>query len=189
MGRKCVHCNHVLDDVLNAPRAPVDCPRCGTECEFESIGRAIIDLCRTCGGAWLDRGELEDVEVDLTDRSTATAAWEAIEHAKGASAPTDRATLRCAICSKPMDRRHWHGAEGVVLDACPRHGVWLDRSDLLVILEAIATGRIAALDRRESERQTTEERWKTEVRLTAAEEAVAAAARRIRRWAWHSLWV
>src|SRR5262249_24225489 len=44
----------------------IDCPRCGrrmgkTECHYAS--GVLADLCPGCAGYWLDRGELESLEV------------------------------------------------------------------------------------------------------------------------------
>ncbi len=41
------------------------CPRCGVQLEETVRKEVTIDVCRDCGGVWLDRGELET----LSERS------------------------------------------------------------------------------------------------------------------------
>ena len=38
------------------------CPRCGNDLSERDHGGAKIDQCESCGGIWLDKGELEIVE-------------------------------------------------------------------------------------------------------------------------------
>ena len=38
------------------------CPRCGGQLEERSHHHVRIDVCRDCGGTWLDKGELEMLE-------------------------------------------------------------------------------------------------------------------------------
>ncbi|MCX7953286.1 MAG: zf-TFIIB domain-containing protein [Deltaproteobacteria bacterium] len=36
----------------------MNCPRCGVDLVQTSKGDVVIDVCPTCNGIWLDRGEL-----------------------------------------------------------------------------------------------------------------------------------
>ncbi len=188
VGRVCVHCNHPLDGVLaSTARDPVACPRCAANCEFATIGTARIDLCAACGGAWLDRGELEDLEVDLTDRATALQAWSVIDRVKARPAPSDRRFLRCPLCNTAMSHKDWHQAADVVLDVCPRHGAWLDRSDLLAVLEILASGKITELEAREAKRRENEASWRNEAERCQQESDAAALNARRRQRLWNYL--
>ena len=41
--------------------------------------------------------------------------------------------LRCPVCGEAM---HTETLHGTTIDVCPRHGVWLDSKELLLITEA-----------------------------------------------------
>jgi len=38
------------------------CPKCGNDLEEMTYGGVVIDKCFSCGGLWLDEGELEAVQ-------------------------------------------------------------------------------------------------------------------------------
>jgi len=45
---------------------PRQCPKCGTTLDRVEHGytsQILVDVCRRCGGVWLDRGELEALEL------------------------------------------------------------------------------------------------------------------------------
>lgn len=35
------------------------CPKCGSDLKEEEMNKVMIDRCTSCGGIWLDKGELE----------------------------------------------------------------------------------------------------------------------------------
>lgn len=41
--------------------ASMKCPRCDGSLKEEAYGQVHIDRCETCGGVWLDAGELEQI--------------------------------------------------------------------------------------------------------------------------------
>ena len=61
---------------LAAARPPVECPRCAVPMERREHGyssQILIDVCSQCGGVWLDRGELEALEVFFERAQSSTA--------------------------------------------------------------------------------------------------------------------
>ncbi len=45
----------------------MNCPRCGNDmAEFTKHG-VVIDMCSSCGGMWLDKGELAKITVQLRE--------------------------------------------------------------------------------------------------------------------------
>lgn len=55
-----------------APRPGIRCPRCGTACTevvWPADGTVSIDHCGSCGGNWLDKGELQAVHRVIEERS------------------------------------------------------------------------------------------------------------------------
>ena len=78
-----------------------------------------IDYCLSCGGAWLDTGEL-----DLllgADLGTPPSTW--LDSGK-------LGTRNCPHCTRTLRAAHFPGST-VELDVCPGdHGVWLDAGEL-----------------------------------------------------------
>lgn len=87
---------------------------------------ASLHACGSCGGifvparAWctfLERPELVA----------------AIEHRlpkQGPPPPALVPLVTCASCGAQMERGRFAASSGVVVDVCPRHGVWLDQGEL-----------------------------------------------------------
>ena len=48
-------------DAKNAEPATMGCPRCKGQLRAEAYEQVNIDRCDTCGGVWLDAGELEQI--------------------------------------------------------------------------------------------------------------------------------
>lgn len=110
------------------------CPHDGTELRRERYeGDVDIDTCATCGGVWLDPGELEAVMSHVgTDHGRGVARTEdtygaAIEAAKQAG----RAPLPCPVCGDTMERKEYGMASQVLVDTCTHgHGRWLDKGEI-----------------------------------------------------------
>jgi len=43
-------------------RSPMVCPRCGMTMDIEKADDIEVDVCLSCGGVWLDEGELESLK-------------------------------------------------------------------------------------------------------------------------------
>jgi len=43
-------------------RSPMVCPRCGNTMDIEKVEDIEVDVCLSCGGVWLDEGELKDLK-------------------------------------------------------------------------------------------------------------------------------
>jgi len=52
----------------------VNCPRCSNTLEERAWVSATVDICRRCGGVWLDRGELDRIIASEHDEGRAPAA-------------------------------------------------------------------------------------------------------------------
>jgi Zn-finger nucleic acid-binding protein len=113
-----------------------------------------IDMCAGCGGIWLDAGELEA----LTSEKVAPPP-------EGASPASVRTPVKgeeeiryreCARCGDIMTRRNFGTISGVVVDECPRHGVFLDEGELQAIENFLRAGGLTlgeAARARQAQRQ------------------------------------
>ncbi|MEH6472021.1 MAG: zf-TFIIB domain-containing protein, partial [Halopseudomonas sp.] len=63
---------------------------------------------------------------------------------------------KCPVCQEFMARRNFGYRSGVVIDRCPKHGVWLDNGELIHLLEwKKAGGQIAHNQRAAEKRKQT----------------------------------
>ncbi len=101
-----------------------------------------VDHCLSCGGVWLDAGELE-LLMGAADRAAARDKLRDTGVAAG--------SRKCPICGKTMEKAVSSSAEGeVTLDRCPAgHGIWFDDGELQAVLACGcgADGRVVALVR------------------------------------------
>jgi len=142
------------------------CPACGPPRRLASrtLGEEGLALseCRRCGGLWIG-GEVFRVLEERARRDETF--W------KGADLPdpSDRgqgagAFYRpCPSCATRMHRRNYGRRSGVILDVCPRHGLWFDHGELARILAWIRSGSLSRseeLDREESVQTARLERFR-----------------------------
>jgi Zn-finger nucleic acid-binding protein len=96
-----------------------------------------LDHCLSCGGIWLDAGELE-LLIGAPDRATAlTSAFSDLRDTGG------EPSRKCPICSKLMIKTATAaGDTALTLDRCPQgHGIWFDDGELHTLLACIDCGR------------------------------------------------
>jgi Zn-finger nucleic acid-binding protein len=109
------------------PKVRPECPRCKAGLRQVMMDRgASLNACGACGGmfvgarAWcmfLERPDLVTaIEKRLPKRGQAPSALLPM--------------VTCASCGSQMERGRFAASSGVVVDVCPRHGVWLDEGEL-----------------------------------------------------------
>jgi len=102
----------------------MECVACGQPlitCEYDQLE---IDYCTSCGGIWLDHGELSLI---LND----SGAGEGQLLALTGEGPATASRRKCPICSKKMEQVALAETGGPTLDRCERdHGIWFDRGEL-----------------------------------------------------------
>ena len=54
--------NYLTKHIGTKSRSPMVCPRCGMTMDIEKTEDIEVDVCLTCGGVWLDEGELEKLK-------------------------------------------------------------------------------------------------------------------------------
>jgi Zn-finger nucleic acid-binding protein len=112
------------------------CPRDGTALREQVHKTDVrVDTCPTCGGVWLDRGELHRIEqahgpIDaqaLRGIQSVAAAYElARQKAKPAAA--------CPHCGGELAAKEYAYCSQVLVDACPKcEGVWLDGGEIAAL--------------------------------------------------------
>jgi Zn-finger nucleic acid-binding protein len=108
----------------------MNCPTCNSAMVTLELADVEIDHCVTCGGIWLDAGELELL---LDDPEKARCLLDSFR----ASPAAAEALRRCPICAKKMAKIAVGPPDRPLLvDTCRRgDGLWLDKGELRDLLE------------------------------------------------------
>jgi Zn-finger nucleic acid-binding protein len=99
------------------------CPRCRVALHTGEAEAITVHACGRCGGVWLDPGNADKL-----------LSWVKVLPAR------EPHPLGCAQCGQTMQGRHLPEA-GVVIDACPDHGVWFDHQELERLAGVVARKR------------------------------------------------
>ena len=54
--------DRLTEDPIRGTMSPIACPRCGGRMRVRREWDVEVDVCISCGGVWLDHGELEELE-------------------------------------------------------------------------------------------------------------------------------
>lgn len=112
----------------------MDCPRDGTPLGATKYEGFDVDKCSTCGGLWLDAGELEAIQ-DKADHAhhghRPDSVADPVQRAFVEVAQLDAPPIPCPKCGEAMVARDYGLGAQIVIDACPKDcGVWLDVGEL-----------------------------------------------------------
>ena len=112
-------------------KAPSSCPACGASLVTLKSTQP-IDGCGVCGGVWLGpeatvhvlRGLGDELEREIARASRAVEA--------SARAPVlDEGARACPTCGQTMGRL---AVGKTVVDSCPAHGAWFDRTEVASVI-------------------------------------------------------
>jgi hypothetical protein len=103
------------------------CPSCKNPMLVLELNQVEIDYCESCGGVWLDSGELELIAGSSGNPP--------------ASTPADKSNrksdIKCPKCRIKMIEVYLEEGAGATVDRCTRgHGLWFDGGELAAVLEA-----------------------------------------------------
>ena len=113
------------------------CPRCDRPLQTIVRFGTRIDNCATCGGVWLDGGELAVMLTQPIEELRKLD--EDLNRAARAAERSHADTLLCPICNVPMGMKPFASARGVNLDTCDHcRGVWTDAGEFVPIAESAA---------------------------------------------------
>jgi len=102
------------------------CPKCKKPVVVLELQQVEIDHCPSCGGIWLDNGELELLlgKEKLPEDSFTS---------PGKTDAGGEKRIRCPICRRKMEKLIYD--KRVLLDVCRRgHGLWFDRDELAAVI-------------------------------------------------------
>ena len=130
----CPLCGGELNEDIESI-API-CPRCGVPLEIQIHDGEEYDLCRQCGGLWLDLFEFEKATrpSDVYKKEDIKNGFlrEPVKDPPG--------YIPCVRCGSLMNRKNFRRISGIIIDECGKHGIWLDAGELEKIRHFIADG-------------------------------------------------
>jgi len=108
----------------------MDCPVCNKEPMIVlELNEVEIDHCVSCGGIWLDAGELELLLEDSAEKDNLLSSFEIDKNSKEKS-------RKCPICLKKMEKVLCRTDKKVRIDKCRRNdGIWFDEGELKEIIK------------------------------------------------------
>jgi hypothetical protein len=108
----------------------MNCPICKQAMLVLESEQVEIDYCASCGGIWLDAGELELLLENAVEAHLLLQSF--------TSAHTRQEKRKCPICRRKMEKiiAGHQTQQAVLLDRCRNnHGLWLDRGELQQLME------------------------------------------------------
>ncbi len=128
------------------------CPRDQIELQSQTYEADIeVGACPSCGGMWLERGELEAIEETKEhDYSEELARMPDLGYNayELAMQKTGR-TILCPKCGDEMESREYARCSQVMIDVCPVcHGIWLDKGEIEALEIFFERSRLEARDMR-----------------------------------------
>lgn len=114
----------------------MDCPVCNEPMIVLELDAVEIDHCISCGGIWLDSGELELLLGDSEQKDRLLASFEF-------DTETKEKARKCPICLKRMQKVLSGGKGPIRIDRCRNgDGIWFDAGELESILASGGNGEI-----------------------------------------------
>jgi Zn-finger nucleic acid-binding protein len=117
------------------------CPRCHGKLARAELEPATVHVeqCARCLGCFVRTEEFSELveRESHADRTTAPAAFVPPPDAKRLPRQVLLDEVRCPHCAATMERARFAQKASVVIDVCPKHGVWLDAGELPQLLEHV----------------------------------------------------
>jgi hypothetical protein len=109
------------------------CPVDESELSQETYEDAVrAHVCPSCGGMWLARGELEQIEetVERDYSEELSRIPDVVGRAFEAARQKGRGEMACPGCGAAMEGREYAYCSQIMINKCPScGGVWLDRGE------------------------------------------------------------
>ncbi len=107
----------------------MQCPVCGDHLIILELDQIEIDYCSSCGGIWLDAGELELLLEDSIKKDE-------LLNSLNREVDADEKKIKCPICRRKMNKVLVEGSESIIIDKCRRNdGLWFDEGELESVIE------------------------------------------------------
>ena len=148
------------------PASPRICPACEVPMQTLDLrlgGTFYVERCERCLSLFFDPNEIETLLEKSASSVFQIDRVRLEEITRGRREPPSQTRYyRCPVCRTAMNRVNFGARSGVVIDQCPRHGMWLEGGELRRLLEWKKAGGQILDQRRKVER--LEEELKVERR-------------------------
>lgn len=128
------------------------CPTDQTDLQHQTYeGEIEIDRCPSCDGVWLDQGELEKAQENLTaDHSDSLARIGSVAQAYEFARQKAKIPSSCPKCASQLQHEEYGYCSQILVDRCPNClGIWLDAGELQALEVFFETQRAAAAGARQ----------------------------------------
>lgn len=112
------------------------CPKCNIPLEPVTDREVEFQGCGTCFGLWVAEGDLGVYVERASTAESATQYALLLEKALRRPAGGSHARRHCPTCRHPLERLGFGENPFVIIDRCPQHGIWLDRSELKKVVRS-----------------------------------------------------
>ena len=101
------------------------CPDDGTALDTKSIHDLQVDICPTCGGIWLDRGEIAKLkQIPATE-------VKGLESAPANASGPRSSNPQCPVCGLALTPFVYYAGGNAHLETCPNlDGIWVPAAQL-----------------------------------------------------------
>ena len=102
--------------------------------------------CTHCGGVWLDRQAFAMLASEARDHARQSGAMNPRHPVQAIPPQAGPAYRRCVECDTVMQRKNYGRKSGVIVDVCPKHGIWFDLHELEGVLSWLRSGGVEVPD-------------------------------------------
>ena len=107
----------------------MDCPACKEPMIVLELDEVEIDHCISCGGIWLDAGELELLLENSDGKDSLLSSFKVAKNTK-------ERPRKCPICLRRMEKVLCGTDKKILIDKCRRNdGIWFDTGELEEIIK------------------------------------------------------
>lgn len=109
------------------------CPRDGASLTSDRYeGDVTVDKCPSCGGIWLDSGELRTIQETIENDYSATLnKIDLVARAYELARQKARPEIECPKCGGHLNPQEYTYCSQIMIDRCQKcGGIWLDRGEL-----------------------------------------------------------
>jgi Zn-finger nucleic acid-binding protein len=118
----------------------LSCPRCQGRLSRVSVeeGAVHVEQCARCMGCFTRTEDFSElVEREVAQKDVRLDAFTPPAEARVLPRQELLAETRCPYCSEVMERTRFAQTAAIVIDVCPKHGVWLDAGELPHLLDHV----------------------------------------------------
>ena len=107
----------------------MDCPLCREAMIVLELDEVEIDHCISCGGIWLDAGEVELLLENSAEKDSLLSSFKVDKNTK-------ERPRKCPICLRRMEKVLCGTDKKILIDKCRRNdGIWFDTGELEEIIK------------------------------------------------------